>query len=504
MADLNRRAPSDDPGSIAPTSVAGRVVQGAFWVLALRGLGRVATTVRTLVLVRLLTPHDFGLVGVALAVVACAEALSVTGVALALVSGRRDDRDAFDTAWTIGIIRGALVSAVLMLLAPTLATFFGSPEATNLIRLMSLAPLIDGFNNIGVIEFRRDLTYGPHYVLQAAGEFADLFVAVPLAWWMGSAWALAWSWIALWVVRVLVSYVIHPYRPRLRIVRAEVPTLLRFAGHVTGASALTWLTTGGVDALVGRVLGIEALGLFRMAKLVALLLPTEVAGVLSWVSVAAFARVDAVGDHLRRTFAELWRVTLAVALPFSAGTALFATSFVPAILGERWTAIVPAVQVLAVVALLRAMISVTNAAFQGRGRPKYQMYASVAELAVLLVAFVPLSNATGLAGAASAVALGALAALIATVPPLRSMRAFAAPDALAAIGFAGAAAAPMVVIRIVTGGGPLATSTLVGVIAMCAAGYVAAWMVMERAALAPATIGPVLASIARRRTASST
>ncbi len=469
---------------VADESVSHRVLRGAAWVVSLRMLGRAATTVRTVVLVRLLTPHDFGLVGVALAAIACADALSGTGVHLALLSRHDDSREEYDTAWTIGVIRGAAVTGMLLVAAPFVAAFFDAAEATGIIRLMALTPLIDGFGNIGVIEYRRDVTFGPYYLLQAAGECADLAVAIPLALLTGSPWALAWGWIALWVVRTGVSYVIHPYRPRFRFDGAQARTLLRFARHVTSMNGVAWVLGGGVEATVGRLLGVEALGLFRMAKLVAAVLPTEIAGVLAWVAIGAFAKLSASADRLRGAVLDLLWFTVIPAVPFCVGTVLFAPEIVAVVLGPRWEGIVPAVRVMAVLGLMRSLMAVAAAVFQGRGAPRYQTYAVVAELVVVLGCLWPFAARGGLPGAAVAVTIASAVAVATTLPMMRRLAAVGIDDIARHVAWPLVASTPFVAIRLLVG--PVHGAPRFALVVLTSAGvYVAVLMWLEHARLTP-------------------
>src|SRR5439155_20861782 len=94
--------------------------------------------------------------------------------------------------------------------------FVDSPGAVAVVRVMALAPLIRSFTTLAVVEFRQELTLGPQYVLQTSGVVADLCVAVPLALWLGNVWAIVGGWLALTTVQVVMSYVLHPYRPKVR------------------------------------------------------------------------------------------------------------------------------------------------------------------------------------------------------------------------------------------------------------------------------------------------
>jgi O-antigen/teichoic acid export membrane protein len=158
-----------------------RVIRSGLWMVALNLTGRLLAVVRLLALARLLTPHDFGLVGIALLVISLFEEFSASGMHLALIQRKERARDLFDTAWTLGVIRGGVTAWLLVVLAPAVGTFFDSPNAVTVVRVMALVPFMRGLNNIGMVEFRKDLRFGPYYLLHTSGVVADLCVAVPLA-----------------------------------------------------------------------------------------------------------------------------------------------------------------------------------------------------------------------------------------------------------------------------------------------------------------------------------
>jgi O-antigen/teichoic acid export membrane protein len=176
-------------------SLSGRVIRSGLWMAAMNLTGRVLGMVRLLVLARLLTPHDFGLFGISLVVLSLIDSFSDTGTQLALIRQPTRARDLFYTAWTLGPIRGGVIAGLTMILAPAVGTFFGSPEAVVIMRVMAFVPLIRGLTNIGIVEFRKELALRRHYLLNAVGVVADLCAAVSLALWLGNAWALVGGWL---------------------------------------------------------------------------------------------------------------------------------------------------------------------------------------------------------------------------------------------------------------------------------------------------------------------
>jgi O-antigen/teichoic acid export membrane protein len=425
-----------------------RVIRSGLWMVAMNLTGRVLGMVRLLVLARLLTPHDFGLVGVALVMISLLQSFSATGLHWALIQRKEGAEGLFDTAWTLGLIRGGVLAGVLVGFAPAVGTFFSSPEAVAIVQVMALTPLIDALQNIGVVELRKELTYGPYYVLHMSGVAADLCVAVPLALWLGNAWALVGGWLALTVVQVVMSYVLHPYRPTLRLNRGEVGELLTYGRWVLGSTALGWLITDGVHAVVGRLLGVQALGLYQMAWRVASLPTTDVTQVVAGVTVAAYAKLQDFPERVRLAYLRVVTVVALFAVPIAVGIGLYGKDLVRFLLGDRWLAVVPIVQILALFGLVRSISNTAGPLFLGMGRPRLQTLGAIVELTLLAGLVGPLSLRLGPAGTAVAVTAGSVAGAAVSLWVVDRLLRVSAAQLASSLGWPLLACLPFVALRV--------------------------------------------------------
>ena len=201
--------------SAAPSfDVTRSLVRSSAWMVALRWTLRGIGLVNTFILARLLTPEDFGLVAMATLIIGLVEVFGQTGQILALIRHPNPTREHFDTVWTVSIIIGAAITLVLWLLAPQAALFFHEPRAVGIIQILALRALIGGFENIGVVAFRKDLQFSKEYSYQVAQRVINFVFTIGIAFWLRSYWALAIGILGGRVITVVISYLIHPYRPR--------------------------------------------------------------------------------------------------------------------------------------------------------------------------------------------------------------------------------------------------------------------------------------------------
>ena len=241
-------------------SLSRRVVKSGFWVFALRITDRVFYLTRLIILARILSPNDFGLLGIAMLAMLTLENFSQTGFQVALIQKKENIEDYLNSAWTIGILRGVVLFSILYFIAPYVAVFFNVPPAKPVIQVIGLSILLQAFTNIGIVYFQKELQFNKQFVYQLSGSLADFIVAVSTALILRSVWALVFGLLAGNFVRLIMSYFIHPYRPRIRLDFVKAKELFGFGKWILGSSILMFLITQGDDAFVGKFLGATMLG----------------------------------------------------------------------------------------------------------------------------------------------------------------------------------------------------------------------------------------------------
>src|SRR4051794_37028651 len=147
-----------DPAPSAGAGLTRLAVRGVLWQALSFGLGRALTLVATIVLARLLTPEEFGLVGLALVFVSFAEYVTDLGVAQALVYFERDRRTQ-DAALALCIASGTALAAAALLAAPAIAGFFDAPEIAPMVRVLAGALLLSALRQVPVALLRRELAF---------------------------------------------------------------------------------------------------------------------------------------------------------------------------------------------------------------------------------------------------------------------------------------------------------------------------------------------------------
>jgi lipopolysaccharide exporter len=197
----------------------GHAVRGAAWMAGLRWSVRLLSIFNTAILARLLTPADFGLMAMANLALAVVAVLGLGGEDLALIRMGRPTREYLDSAWALRIITSSLLFICTLAMARVARWYFESQKVELLIYVISLRVLLEGFVNIGTVYFRIDLNFSKEFCYSIYRKIADVAIVIPCVLILRNFWGLAIAVVLSKVVDVTLSYIMHPFRPRFRLVK---------------------------------------------------------------------------------------------------------------------------------------------------------------------------------------------------------------------------------------------------------------------------------------------
>jgi O-antigen/teichoic acid export membrane protein len=386
-----------------------RTVRGGFWMFSLRIVQQLFGLARLIILARILSPDDFGLIGIALLTMATLETFTQTGFQAALIQKKKDIKSYLDAAWTVTIIRGVILFLILYFIAPYAAIFFKSPKALSIIRIIGFSFLIQAFTNIGVIYFQKELEFNKQFIYQFTGTIADFVVAVSAVLILRNVWALVFGLLAGNVARLIASYFIHPYRPRLSKDLTKAKELFGFGKWIFISSILVFLLVHGDDIFVGKLLGVAALGFYQMAYRISNMPATEITHVISQVTFPAYSKLQDDIPKLRKAYLKVLQVTAFLSFPIAGLIFVLAPDFTMIFLGEKWMPMVPAMQVLVWWGVIRSLVGSISPIFMSIGKPKIVTKMQFFQTVLLFVLIYPLTVYLGILGTSVAVFLSALA-----------------------------------------------------------------------------------------------
>ena len=380
-------------------SLSQRVVVSGFWAFALRAVNRAFSFIRLIILARVLAPDDFGLMGIALLTMATLDTFSQTGFQAALIQKKEDINHYLNASWTVLILRGSILFAILYIIAPFAAHFFNAKEAEVIIRVIGLSFLIQAFTNIGVIYFEKELEFNKLFIYSFVGTLSDFVVAVSAALILKNVWALVFGSLAGSTAMCITSYFIHPYRPKFDFHLGKAKELFGFGKWILGSSILIFLITQGDDIFVGKLLGTTALGLYQLAYRISNMPTTEITHVISLVTFPAYSKLQDNIEKLREAYLRTVKVLAFVAIPTAGIILAIAYPFTQVVLGDKWLPMVAVMQLLTLQGAMRALSASTGPLFQAIGKPEIGTKLQFLQLMMMAFLIYPFIIRWGIFGA---------------------------------------------------------------------------------------------------------
>jgi PST family polysaccharide transporter len=380
-----------------------RFAVGAGWLYGYRWLERLLDFVSVVVLARILSPDDFGVVAIAASIAAIIEGLSAFDVTKALIRERDVDRSLYDTAWTLSVLRGVLSALVMVAVVP----FVGDERIAGVVLALALSPVLTGLANPRFVMFERDLVYSKLAVLTLGAKLVAFVVTLVIALMYRSYWALVLGLLVGALTSLILSYALRPYRPRVSLARFS--DIFGFSGWLSLTTIATTLAMETDKIIVGRLLGVAEAGLYYMTQRVGVLPTRELVSPLQRILFPSFSELVDDEPRFRSAATESINVVGSLSIPAGFGFALVANDFVPLALGSQWTSIVPLLAVLTPYLGVRATLSMTLPCVMALGATRMLFWVSLVYALVHIPVFILGTMLYGLPGAIwSIVAAGVL------------------------------------------------------------------------------------------------
>jgi O-antigen/teichoic acid export membrane protein len=377
-----------------------RMAKGAAWMVLARILDRGIGLASIVILARVLAPADFGLVATATAIAAMLELFGAFGFDVALIQNQAADRRHYDTAWTFNVAFGACLAIALLIAAVPTARFYADPRLAPVIACLALGAFIQGFENVGTVQFRKELQFGKEFKLVLAKRVGTFVVTVPLALALRSYWALVAGAIVGRLLSLAITYWVHEYRPRFSLAaRAE---LFHFSKWLMATNFLQFLGTRFADLLIGKFSGVRQLGLFTLSYEIANLPTSELIAPVNRAVYPVYAKRAADLAALKRAYLAVlgWGATLVV--PAGIGIATVADLMVPVALGRKWLEAIPVIAVLSINSILVGLKSNSHYVYLALGKPRVAAFLGSVQISLLLPMIVIGSSRNGALGVAVA------------------------------------------------------------------------------------------------------
>lgn len=389
-----------------------QAMSGFSWQSILLLLTMAITTVKLMVLARLLEQADFGIFSLVALVLGLSEAVTQTGINVTIIQSKLSISYFLDTAWVIAIARGFIIAGLMTGVGLAMSIWYDEPPLFLWIMYASVVPIIKGFINPAIISYHRDLKFFKDSLYRLSLVVVESSAIILIALISPSVGSFILGMIIAAIYEVVLSFVLFKDRPRFTFIRSRAEHIFEHAKGLSISSALSFLADSLDTFLVGKLLGVAALGSYQNAYALTHKPTYGIAQALNHSTLPVFSQLNHNAQRLQRAYLRSTSALIGLLVVLSIPAIVAPEQLVRIIFGEKWIEVAPLLPWLIGAGGVHAVFTVSYTVLIAL--KKYRLL-NLHRITVLVV-FIPLvlflTAEYGLVGAAAAVFLARLS----TVP----------------------------------------------------------------------------------------
>ena len=398
MTDLSAMNIQDSESS--PLRLRHRILRAGWWTGGGFVLDKVIGAVQLAVLVRILTPADFGVMAASAAVLLMMLTISELGLDSALIAKEVVSDDDLTAAWTLSVARGFLMATGIWIMAGMIGEVMRMPALESLLRVHAWALIIQGVQSPALALMMKKLDLRRRVALDVVRRIVESVVTITIAILYQTVWALVIGQLIGLTIGSLLSFRLAPCLPSWSLKRSAISYFVRYGRHLNLTTLCAFGVMTGGELVIGRLLGPESLGLYQVALAIPLLIGARATALMQQISVPTYAVLQQDQRGVIRVF-DLQMGLIGIAyIPLAVTIGSLAPIMVPIVFGTQWAGIIDSLRVLCLYSVCAGYASVMASLHYGVGRPDLQVKSWVAQCALYVMMIVPMTFSFGVFGAA--------------------------------------------------------------------------------------------------------
>jgi PST family polysaccharide transporter len=350
-----------------------RTLEGIGWSGAQQAMQQGLRFVFTILLVRLLTPGDFGQVGMILVFAGFAQLFSELGLGAAVVQRRELRPEHLDSVFWANIVAGAALTMLFASLAGPIAAFYELPSLRPLTLVISLNFVIGSFRVVQYSLLQRAMAFRKLALVETTAMLLSGGLAVGLALAGFGIWSLVAQLLLLSFSTAVLLWAVGDWRPSFSFRFRALRELFAFSINLLGFCLFDYGVTRASYLLIGKFIGAPALGIYSRADQLMLMPVTQVAGVIARVMFPALSAIQDQRERVKQIYLRAIRTISLLTFPLMLGLLVSARPFVLVVMGEQWAEVVPLLQVFCLAGMTMSVGSTVGWIYTSQGRTEIMM-----------------------------------------------------------------------------------------------------------------------------------
>ena len=363
-----------------------KTVKGVAWT----SLDQVATLgfafVIGVILARLLSPSDYGLLAMIAIFNAIAFAFINSGFGNALIRKPDLTEDDNSTAFYFNVVAGVVMTGIIWLIAPLAALFYDKPILTQLLRVEGFLLIISSFTIVQNAQLSRALNFKAKMIINITSQVIAGAVAIFAAYHGFGVWSLVIQHFASSIIRLILLWIISPWRPRGRWNKSSFRYLWGFGSKMLASGLLDTVYTNIYPIVIGKFYSAADLGQYKRARDFASIPSVGLTGVIQQVTFPVLSQIQEEDDRLSSSYRRMLRFTVFLVFPIMIGMAVLAHPLVISLVTDKWAQCVPYLQVLCLAMMWYPVHAINLTLLQVKGRSDLFLRMEIIKKAIVTVA----------------------------------------------------------------------------------------------------------------------
>lgn len=332
-------------------------IRGGSVTLASQAVNIAIQLVSTVVLARLLSPEDYGVMAMALAVTGFAGLFRDLGLSAAAIQKKDLTAAQQSNLLWLNLAMGAALTAVVAAASPLVALFYGRPELGNVMLVLSSSFLIGSFGAQHGARLVREMRFARQAIATISGALIGLAIAIALALRGFSYWSLVWGSLGNTIATAIILLAASPFRPTLPSRNSGIREMLRFGANVAAFDFVNYFHRNLDNILIGKFSGTVALGSYSRAYSLLMLPINALRQPVISVAFPSMSRLHDKPSEFRAYYRNVTGLLALLSMPFTAFLFSVSEPFVDVVLGPQWKDVSTIFAVLALVGFIQPVVT---------------------------------------------------------------------------------------------------------------------------------------------------
>ncbi|WP_236890966.1 MOP flippase family protein [Desulfoluna limicola] len=341
-------------------------------------------------LARLLSPSDFGLMGMIMVVIGFAQSFADMGISNAIIQHQNTRMDQLSSLYWLNLLSGVTVYIIICVSAPLVVAFYEEPRLSRMIYLTALIFLITPLGQLFQSLMQKELMFEQLAKIEVACSIVNSIVSIVLAYNNFGVYALIWGQLARTLISVLLLSVRgwNYWQPRFHFTRSDLDGFLGFGVYQMGERTVNYLSANIDYLIIGHRMGPAALGYYTLAYQLAIFPLMKINPVITKVAFPIFSKIQSDNLRLQKGYCRIINIITTVSFPMMAGLFIVAPEFIDLFLGDQWLHSIIIVKILCVVGALKSLGNPVGSIILAKGKANIGFYFNIVAVTIVSVAVV--------------------------------------------------------------------------------------------------------------------